>query len=245
MFFLFANYVEFFLIVPCRAEMFNLGKMKSEGEMGSRSVVPSTTSASVTVGVAGSMAEKPPSVSEESSLRKRSKRATPKQLTDASGNTTRVPVEKGKELVEIVEAPERGYTIRELCEVKERAATDNYFTSIMTWLKTVEGEDPLIPRWSAISRSSQVWTEGPLSRGSAPRPDKTSGLHFISALIVRVHDAGRLVRTQHERILALRAANKELKLGANQDLVAAIEFREKGLEEDVKKLLAMLESLKN
>ncbi|RWW47189.1 hypothetical protein BHE74_00046841 [Ensete ventricosum] len=187
MFFLFANYVEFFLIVPCRAEMFNLGKMKSEGEMGSRSVVPSTTSASVTVGVAGSMAEKPPSVSEESSLRKRSKRATPKQLTDASGNTTRVPVEKGKELVEIEEAPERGYTIRELCE----------------------------------------------------------GLHFISALIVRVHDAGRLVRTQHERILALRAANKELKLGANQDLVAAIEFREKGLEEDVKKLLAMLESLKN
>ncbi|RWW59966.1 hypothetical protein BHE74_00033066 [Ensete ventricosum] len=49
----------------------------------------------------------------------------------------------------------------------------------------------------------------------------------------------------HERILALRVANKELKLGANQDLVAVIEFRMKGLEEDVKKLWTELESIKN
>ncbi|RRT44880.1 hypothetical protein B296_00006437 [Ensete ventricosum] len=33
----------------------------------------------------------------------------------------------------------------------------------MTRLKTVEGEDPLIPRWFAINGSNQVWTEGPLS----------------------------------------------------------------------------------
>ncbi|RRT74791.1 hypothetical protein B296_00022001 [Ensete ventricosum] len=33
----------------------------------------------------------------------------------------------------------------------------------MTQPMTIEGEDPLVPRWSAISGSSQVWTEGPLS----------------------------------------------------------------------------------
>ncbi|RRT83655.1 hypothetical protein B296_00004919 [Ensete ventricosum] len=46
-------------------------------------------------------------------------------------------------------------------------------------------------------------------------------------------------------MLALRAANKELKLGANQELVAAVERWVKELEEDVKKLWAKLESLKN
>ncbi|RRT52308.1 hypothetical protein B296_00031308 [Ensete ventricosum] len=58
-------------------------------------------------------------------------------------------------------------------------------------------------------------------------------------------EAGWLVQTQHERVLVLQAANKELKLGANQDLVVVIEFHAKGLEEDVKKLRAELESLKN
>ncbi|RRT83563.1 hypothetical protein B296_00011195 [Ensete ventricosum] len=37
------------------------------------------------------------------------------------------------------------------------------------------------------------------------------GLYFITALIDRVHDASRLVRSQHEIILALRATDKELK----------------------------------
>ncbi|RWV77598.1 hypothetical protein GW17_00061548, partial [Ensete ventricosum] len=104
-----------------------------------------------------------PSIDEELSLRKCNKRVTLEQLADTSGSTTRVPTEKGKELVEIEEALERGW----------------------------------------------------------------------------------LVQTQHERVLVLQAANKELKLGANQDLVVAIEFHAKGLEEDVKKLRAELESLKN
>ncbi|RZS19853.1 hypothetical protein BHM03_00052298 [Ensete ventricosum] len=104
-----------------------------------------------------------PSIDEELSLRKCNKRVTLEQLADTSGSTTRVPTEKGKELVEIEEALKRGW----------------------------------------------------------------------------------LVQTQHERVLVLQAANKELKLGANQDLVVAIEFHAKGLEEDVKKLRAELESLKN
>ncbi|RRT58080.1 hypothetical protein B296_00006102 [Ensete ventricosum] len=136
--------------------------MKSDNGTGSGSTIPSTNSASTTVGVISSMAEKNPSIGEESSLRKRSKRATLEQPADASRSTSRVPVEKGKEPVEIKEAPEREYTIRELCKVEDRAGADKYFTSIMTRLKTIEGEDPLISRWSAISELSQVWTEGPL-----------------------------------------------------------------------------------
>ncbi|RZR99253.1 hypothetical protein BHM03_00028767 [Ensete ventricosum] len=240
--------------------------MKSDDGTGSGSAIPSTNSASTTIGVVGFMAEKNPNIGEESSLRKCSKRVTPEQPADASRSTSRVPAEKGKETVEIKEAPEREYTIRELCEVEDRAGANKYFASLMTGLKTVEGEDPLISRWSAISELSQVWTEGPLfgeylrgalhpalakqvyecsSEELMNRARKSTGFHFVSALIDRVHDAGWLVRTQHERILVLRTANKELKLGANQELVAVTKFHVKGLEEDVKKLRAELESLKN
>ncbi|RZS04901.1 hypothetical protein BHM03_00035298 [Ensete ventricosum] len=44
-----------------------------------------------------------------------------------------------------------------------RAGADRYFASIMTRLKCVDCEDPLVPRWSTISRSSPFWTEGPSS----------------------------------------------------------------------------------
>ncbi|RRT41828.1 hypothetical protein B296_00057511 [Ensete ventricosum] len=187
--------------------MFNLGKINSDGGAGSGSAVPSVTGASASLVAVGSTTKKRPSIDEGLSLRKRNKRGTSEQITDASGSTTRVLAEKGKELVELKEAPEWGYTIQELCEVEDRVGSDKYFTSIMMRLRTVKGEDPLVP----------------------------------SVLIDRVHDAGRLVRSQHERILALQAVNKELKLGASQDLVAAIELHAKGLEEDVKKLRVKLE----
>ncbi|RWW23060.1 hypothetical protein GW17_00012710 [Ensete ventricosum] len=62
------------------------------------------------------------------------------------------------------EASKRGYTLRELCEVEDRMGAERYFTTVMTRLKVAEGEDPLMPRWSAIAGSSQFWTKGPLSR---------------------------------------------------------------------------------
>ncbi|RRT54538.1 hypothetical protein B296_00032878 [Ensete ventricosum] len=137
----------------------------------------------------------------------------------------------------------------------------------MTRLKVTEGEDPLMPRWSAITRSSQFWTEGPLSgeylrRALHPalakqvyecsseelmnRASKSAiwGLHFVTTLIDWVHDTNWLVQSQHEIILALRAANKELKGRTDQDLVAAIEFRVKELEGNLNKLQGELESLK-
>ncbi|RRT67136.1 hypothetical protein B296_00039559 [Ensete ventricosum] len=75
---------------------------------------------------------------------------------DASGSITRALVEKGKESVKVEEAPGRGYTIWDLCKVEDWTGVERYFASIMTRLKTVEGEDPLMPRWSFIFRLTQM-----------------------------------------------------------------------------------------
>ncbi|RWW81569.1 hypothetical protein BHE74_00010014, partial [Ensete ventricosum] len=183
MFFLFVYHAEYvFLIVHCHVEMFNLEKMKFGNGASSRSVAPSAIHVSASIIAVGSMTEKRPSIDEG------------------------VPTEKGKELVELEEAPEWGYTIRELCEMEDRVRVDKYFASIMTWLKTIEGQDPMGRQVSHL---------------------------------------GRLVWSQHERILVLRAANKELKLGASQDLVTVTKLCVNGLEEDINKLQAELESLKN
>ncbi|RWW44321.1 hypothetical protein BHE74_00049918 [Ensete ventricosum] len=63
--------------------------------------------------------------------------------------------------------------------------------------------------------------------------------------IIWIHDVGQLVRHQHERILALRATNKGLKVGASQELVAIVERRAKELEGTMEKLRAKLESLRS
>ncbi|RWW49678.1 hypothetical protein BHE74_00044122 [Ensete ventricosum] len=204
-------------ILSASREMFNLGKMKFD----SGSTVPSVASVPAAVDVGASMAEKRP---------------------NASGSTTRTSTEKGKGVVELEEILERGYTMQELCEVEDRAGADRYFASIMTWLKCVDSEVPLVLRWSASSGSSQFWTKGPLF-GEYLR----GALHpaLANALIDRVHDAGRLIWSQHEKILTLRAANKELKLGANQELVATAKHRVKELEDEAGKAWIELEFHKN
>ncbi|RZS23100.1 hypothetical protein BHM03_00055964 [Ensete ventricosum] len=237
-----------------------------------------------------SMTEKRPSSGAGVGLRKRLWKMAAEQPANTSGSTARTSANKGKEMVEPEEVPEWGYTMRELCEVEDRVGADKYFTSIMTRLKCVDSEDPLVPRWSTISGSSPFWIEGPLSgeylRGALHptlakqvyectseelmnRASKSAvwvrnvsflrllfsfqtltplclqGLHFISALIDRVHDAGRLVRSQHEKILTLRAVNKELKAGVGQDLVAAAEWRAKELESEIEKMRTKMESLRS
>ncbi|RRT56615.1 hypothetical protein B296_00037048 [Ensete ventricosum] len=206
-----------------------------------------------------SVVEKCPSSGAEMGLRKRLRKAIAEQLANASRSTAGTYADKGKGTVELEEAPERGYTMRELCKVKDRAGADRYFASIMTRLKCVEGEDPLVPRWSTISGSSPFWTEGPLSgeylRGAlhptlvkqvykcsseelTNRANKLVvwGLHFVGALINRVHDAGQLIRSQHEKIPALQAANKELKAGVDQELAAAAKRRAKELEAEIERM---------
>ncbi|RWV80773.1 hypothetical protein GW17_00057900, partial [Ensete ventricosum] len=70
---------------------------------------------------------------------------------------------KGKEPIEVEEVLERGYSIRDLCEVEDRARANGYFTSVMTRLNPGKGEELLMPRWSLIPGSAWVWTEGPLA----------------------------------------------------------------------------------
>ncbi|RRT72266.1 hypothetical protein B296_00003040 [Ensete ventricosum] len=66
------------------------------------------------------------------------------------------------------------------------------------------------------------------------RADKSVGLHFVSAHINRVHDTGRLVRIRHEKIMALRAANKELKASVSQEWYAYKASR--GFESSLEKM---------
>ncbi|RRT54373.1 hypothetical protein B296_00038942 [Ensete ventricosum] len=136
--------------------MFNLGKMKSGGGVGSGSTIPSAANAFATVDIGAPMVEKHPSTGEGASLRKRPRRMASKQPTNASGSTARTPAEKGKGVVELEEAPKWGYTIRELCEVEDRAGSDKYFSSIMMRRKCIDSEDPLVPSNRIIPNSGSL-----------------------------------------------------------------------------------------
>ncbi|RWW77788.1 hypothetical protein BHE74_00014011 [Ensete ventricosum] len=264
--------------------------MKSGGRAGSRSAAPLEASAPGVGDAEVSTVEKCPSSGAGAGLRKHLRKVAVEQLADASRSTARTSADKGKGMVELEEVPERWYTMRELCEVEDQALVDTYFASIMTWLKYVDNEDPLMMRWLIISGSSPFWTEGLLfgeylrgvlhpalakqvhecsSKELMNRVGKLvvwvrnvsflrllfsfqtltplclQGLHFISTLIDRVHDAGRLVRSQHQKILTLRAVNKELKAGVNQELVATAGRWAKELEGKVEKMQTELESLRS
>ncbi|RRT80329.1 hypothetical protein B296_00013482 [Ensete ventricosum] len=148
---------------PTLGEIFNLGKMKSDDGAGSGSATSSVANEHA-VGDAGvSMAEKRPSSGAGAGLRKRLRKVAAEQPVDASASTARTSADKGKGMMKLEEVPERGYTMQEVCEVEDRVGVDKYFTSILTWLKCVDSEDPLVPRWLTISGSSLFWTEGPLS----------------------------------------------------------------------------------
>ncbi|RRT39448.1 hypothetical protein B296_00034287, partial [Ensete ventricosum] len=77
------------------------------------------------------------------SLRKRLWKVVAEQLANSLGNTARTYVDKGKGMVELEGVPEWRYTMRELCEVEDRAGADKYFASIMTWLKCTDTERTL------------------------------------------------------------------------------------------------------
>ncbi|RWV94618.1 hypothetical protein GW17_00042825 [Ensete ventricosum] len=197
--------------------------MKSGGGAGNKSAALLTTDVSASIVAAESLAEKHPSVDMGLSLRKRSQKQTSEPLTNASGSTIRV---------------------------EDHVGAEKYFATVMTWLKVTKGEDPLMPRWSAIVGSSQFWTEGPLSREylcGTLHPTLAKQVYECSSkeLMNRASKlAIWLVRSKHERILTLRATNKELKGRADQDLVAVAESHAKELEGNVNRLQGKLESLK-
>ncbi|RZR93220.1 hypothetical protein BHM03_00021674 [Ensete ventricosum] len=206
---------------------FSLRKMKSSGSAGSGSTTPSTTSTTPAMEVAASMAEKHPETGE-----------------DALTEKGKEPAGKGKESTEVDEVLERGYSIRDLREVEDRVGTNGYFASIMTRLSPSEGEELLTLRWSSIPRSARVWTEGPLAaeylRG-ALHPILAKQLYECSSeeLMNRAAKSAH----QHERITALQTANKELKLGVSQEVVAAAKHREKELKATVDQLRVELGAL--
>ncbi|RWW73863.1 hypothetical protein BHE74_00018224 [Ensete ventricosum] len=112
-----------------------------------------------------------------------------------------------------------------------------------------------MPRWSSISGSTRVWTEGPLAgeylRG-ALHPTLVKQVYecsseelMNSATKSTIWVSGPSFLSLPTFVVVCFAANKELKVGAGQELVAATERRAKELEETVEKLRAELESLRS
>ncbi|RWV87907.1 hypothetical protein GW17_00050061 [Ensete ventricosum] len=136
--------------------------MKSGGGASNGSTVPSMANVSATIDVDGSVAEKRPNTSEGASMRNTAGRQLPSSLWMPQRASLQSPLKRGKGRWRS-RRPRAGYTIRDLCEVEDHAGADRYFASIMMRLKTVEGEDPLVPRWSTIFGLTQVWTNGLLA----------------------------------------------------------------------------------
>ncbi|RRT45127.1 hypothetical protein B296_00050494 [Ensete ventricosum] len=66
-----------------------------------------------------STGEKRPSSGARAGLRKRLRKVAIEQPMDASRSTARTSANKAKGVVELEEVPERGYTMREPCEVED------------------------------------------------------------------------------------------------------------------------------
>ncbi|RWW61474.1 hypothetical protein BHE74_00031460 [Ensete ventricosum] len=90
------------------AEMFNLGKMKSDDKVGSGSAAPSAANTPAVGDAGASTAEKRPSSGVGAGLRKRLWKVAAEQPADASGSTARTPTDKGKGMVELEDVPEQG-----------------------------------------------------------------------------------------------------------------------------------------
>ncbi|RWV78195.1 hypothetical protein GW17_00060870 [Ensete ventricosum] len=212
----------------CCAEMFNLGKMKSDGGAGSGLMASSVASAPTTGDAGGSTIEKHPSFGARAGLRKCLLKVAAEQPTDASGSTVMTSADKGKGTMELEEVPERGYTMRELYKVEDQAGADRYFTSIMMRLKCINSEDPLVPRWSTISRFNPFWTKGPLS-GEYLR----GALH--PTLLKQVYECS-------SEELINRVYKSIVWAGIGQELAATVEWRVKELEGEIESIRTELES---
>ncbi|RWW49768.1 hypothetical protein BHE74_00044014 [Ensete ventricosum] len=189
--------------------------MKSGGGVGSGSASLSVANVPVAGDAGVSAIKKRPSFDAEAGLRKCLQKATAEQPADTFGSTARTTADKGKEMVELGEAPERGYTMRELCKVEDRAGADRYFASIITRLKCIEGEDPLVLRWSTISGSSPFLTEGPLSgeylRG-ALHPTLAKQVYECSSdeLMNRAGKSTAEIKRMRTELESLRSQRREL-----------------------------------
>ncbi|RRT65318.1 hypothetical protein B296_00030617 [Ensete ventricosum] len=146
--------------------------------------------------------------------RKRSKVAVSKHLTSVVGRSfEKSHRNKGKEPTEDVEPTSHPFTLWELCEVDDRERKDQYFAARMSKLPQAKAEEPLKARWSNLTSLTWVWTDELVTAEYV--------LHFVGALIDRVHVTGRMIHLMHERNSTLRVVNKELKTGSSPEVVEA------------------------
>ncbi|RZR81742.1 hypothetical protein BHM03_00008036 [Ensete ventricosum] len=191
------------------AEMFNLGKMKSGGGAGSGSNDFVSNQRTCSRGCWVSTVEKRPSSGTEVGLRKRLRKVATEQPVDASGALQGPLPTRAKERWNSGRSLAGGALHPTLAkQVYERSSEElmNWAGKSTVWVRT--SAKPSFSSPLVFSSITFVYLQG---------------LHFVSALIDLVHDADRLVRSQHEKILALRAANKELKASVVQELTAAVE----------------------
>ncbi|RWW86330.1 hypothetical protein BHE74_00004894 [Ensete ventricosum] len=182
---------------------------------------------------------------------------------DGAGNGSTVPsatgafasvvpigstIEKRASVDEGSSLRKRRYTLHELCKVEDRVGVEKNFATIITRLKAVEGEDPLVPRWSAISGSSQVWTEGPLSeeylRG-ALHPVLAKQVYECSSKELTNRASRSAIWPTRENYGTSSRQQRTQAWGPQDALAAAVELHVKELEEDTNKLRDELESLKS
>ncbi|CAL9779358.1 unnamed protein product, partial [Musa acuminata subsp. burmannicoides] len=129
------------------------------------------------------------------------------------------------------------------------AGGDEPFLSRMVGeIPTGEASDPLVGRWGGLSRGDRVWAGGDSSAAflrGALHPDMardiytlpleallgksanslTLGLHYATALMDRVRDAGRIIGGLSGRNAELCRQVEEVRAGAGPEAMAAAEKR--------------------
>ncbi|RRT35064.1 hypothetical protein B296_00057119 [Ensete ventricosum] len=135
-----------------------------------------------------------------------------------------IPSGKGKEPVVIEEAPERGYTLRELCEVEDRVGAERYF-----------------------------WTEGPLSGEylhGALHPTLAKQAYECSfvELMNRASKSAELRgRVDQDLVTVVESRAKELERDVNklQGELESLKTKQRRLEEEVGILRSSLDWARN
>ncbi|THU67089.1 hypothetical protein C4D60_Mb05t20980 [Musa balbisiana] len=155
----------------------------------------------------------------------------------------------------------------DLCGI--RAGDDEPLRSlVMGELPSGEATDPLVARWKGLSRGDKVWAGGDPSaaflRGvlhpdmardlytlpseallSKSAKSLTLSLHYSTALMDRVRDAGQVIWDLSERNSELCHQVEEVRAGSGPEAVAAAEKRATDSEAEVARLKAELEKSKN
>ncbi|XP_064969659.1 uncharacterized protein LOC135615293 [Musa acuminata AAA Group] len=158
-------------------------------------------------------------------------------------------------------------TVGDLCGLRT-GADKPLWSLVMGELPPGEASDPLVARWKGLSRGDKVWAGGDpsaaflrgvlhpdLARDLYTLPSEamlskagrflTLGLHYSTALMDRVRDAGQVIWNLSECNSELCHQLEEVRAGSGPEAVAAAEKRATDSEEEVARLKAALEQSGN